>query len=161
MKGSTKVIKELNDALSAELTAIVQYMVQAEMQNNWGYGRLGDVTKKRAIQEMRHAEGLIERIIFLDANPDVKVTLTPRIGKNVQSHLETDFEDELDAIKQYNASAAVCVREGDNGSRELFEEMIEDEEKHSLYLGGQLHTIREAGIENYLAAQMDSEEKGS
>src|SRR5437016_9761971 len=92
---------------------------------------------------------------------DLKVTLTPRIGKNVQSHLETDFEDELDAIKQYNASAAVCVREGDNGSRELFEEMIEDEEKHSLYLGGQLHTIREAGIENYLAAQMDSEEKGS
>jgi bacterioferritin len=161
MKGSARVIKELNDALSAELTAIVQYMVQAEMQNNWGYGHLGEVTKKRAIQEMRHAEGLIERIIFLDASPDVKVTLTPRIGKNVQAHLETDLQDELDAVKQYNASAAVCVREGDNGSRELFEEMIEDEEKHSLYLEGQLHTIREAGIENYLAAQMDGEEEGS
>ncbi|HYL14166.1 MAG TPA: bacterioferritin [Terriglobales bacterium] len=159
MKGSARVIKELNDALSAELTAIVQYMVQAEMQNNWGYGHLGEVTKKRAIQEMRHAEGLIERIIFLDASPDVKVTLTPRIGKNVQAHLETDLQDELDAVKQYNASAAVCVREGDNGSRELFEEMIEDEEKHSLYLEGQLHTIREAGIENYLAAQMDGEEE--
>jgi bacterioferritin len=160
MKGSAKVIKELNAALSAELTAIVQYMVQAEMHANWGYGRLAAITKKRAIEEMRHAEGLIERIIFFDTTPEVSIALVPRIGKNVKAHLETDLADELDAVKQYNAAAAVCVGAGDNGSRELFEKMIHDEENHSLYLEGQLHTIQEAGIENYLATQMDGEDAG-
>lgn len=160
MKGSAKVIKELNAALSAELTAIVQYMVQAEMHANWGYGGLAAITKKRAIEEMRHAEGLIERIIFFDTTPDVSVALTPQIGKNVKAHLETDLADELDAVKQYNAAAAVCVSEGDNGSRELFEKMIRDEENHSLYLEGQLHIIKEAGIENYLATQMDGDGAG-
>jgi len=155
MKGSKAVIRELNAALSAELTAIVQYMVQAEMQNNWGYPRLGAVTKKRAIEEMHHAEGLIERIIFLDAAPTVEVALTPKIGKDVSSHLQADLDDELDASKQYNAAAAVCVKEGDNNSRDLFEKMIKDEEGHTLYLEGQLHAIQEMGIENYLAEQMN------
>lgn len=159
MQGNEKVINELNTALNAELTAIVQYMVQAEMHNNWGYGRLGEITKRRAIEEMHHAEGLIERILFLDSNPEVDVKLTPRIGKDVKSHLETDYQDELDAVKQYNAAAAVCVREGDNGSRELFEKMIKDEERHSLYLEGQLQAIQDTGIENYLATQMDNEKK--
>jgi bacterioferritin len=160
MKGSAKVIKELNAALGAELTAIVQYMVQAEMHANWGYGGLAAITKKRAIEEMRHAEGLIERIIFFDTTPEVSVALKPQIGKNVKAHLETDFADELDAIKQYNASVAVCVSEGDNGTRELFEKMIHDEENHSLYLESQLGIIKEAGIENYLATQMDAEDAG-
>lgn len=159
MQGNEKVVKELNAALNAELTAIVQYMVQAEMHNNWGYGRLGEITKRRAIEEMHHAEGLIERILFLDSNPEVDVKLIPRIGKDVKSHLETDYQDELDAVKQYNTAAAVCVREGDNGSRDLFEKMIKDEERHSLYLEGQLQAIQDTGIENYLATQMDSEKK--
>lgn len=159
MKGSAKVIKELNAALSAELTAIVQYMVQAEMHNNWGYAGLGAITKHRAIEEMRHAEGLIERILFLDTTPTVDVALIPKIGKNVKSHLETDLQDELDAVKQYNASAAVCVREGDNGTRDLFEKMIKDEERHTDYLEAQLHSIREMGIDNYLAQQMEGEER--
>jgi bacterioferritin len=159
MKGNAKVIKELNAALSAELTAIVQYMVQSEMHVNWGYAGLGAVTKKRAFEEMHHAEGLIERILYLDSNPEVDVTLKPRIGANVKAHLETDYEDEVDAIKQYNAAAAVCVKEGDNGSRDLFEKMIKDEENHSLYLEGQLHAIRETGIENYLSMQMEAEDK--
>src|ERR1700750_3001377 len=103
MKGSAKVIQELNAALSSELTAIVQYMVQAEMHANWGYRGLSAITKKRAIEEMRHAEGLIERIIFFDSTPEVSVALQPQIGKNVKAHLETDLADELDAVKQYNA----------------------------------------------------------
>jgi bacterioferritin len=160
MKGSNAVIRELNAALSAELTAIVQYMVQAEMQNNWGYSKLGAVTKKRAIEEMRHAEHLIERIIFFDSAPTVDIALTPRIGKNVKAHLQTDLADELDASKQYNAATAVCVKEGDNVSRELFEKMIQDEERHTLYLESQLRALGEMGIENYLATQMDGEESG-
>jgi len=154
MKGSNKVIKELNAALSSELTAIVQYMVQAEMHNNWGYRGLGETTKKRAIEEMRHAEGLIERLLFLDSTPSVDVALKPRIGKTVKAHLETDLEDEHDAVRQYNDAAAVCVDEGDNGTRELFEKMIKDEERHTDYLEAQLHSIGEVGIDNYLAQQM-------
>ena len=155
MKGSAKVITELNAALSAELTAIVQYMVQAEMHANWGYGGLSAITKKRAIEEMHHAEGLIERILFLDGMPSVDVALTPRIGKNVKAHLETDYQDEVDAVKQYNAAAEVCVTDNDNGSRDLFEKMIKDEERHANYLEGELHSIREMGVENYLSQQMD------
>jgi bacterioferritin len=160
MKGSAKVIKELNAALSSELTAIVQYMVQAELHANWGYGKLAGITKKRAIEEMHHAEGLIERLVFFDSVPDVSVSLNPQIGKTVKSHLETDLTDELDAVKQYNASAAVCVQEGDNGTRELFEKMIHDEENHSQYLESQLGIIKEAGIENFLSQQMEGEESG-
>ena len=150
MNGSDKVIRELNAALSAELTAIVQYMVQAEMHANWGYGGLSAITKKRAIEEMHHAEGLIERILFLDGMPSVDVALTPRIGKNVKAHLETDYQDEVDAVKQYNAAAEVCVTD-----RDLFEKMIKDEERHANYLEGELHSIREMGVENYLSQQMD------
>lgn len=155
MKGSDKVIRELNAALSAELTAIVQYMVQAEMHANWGYGGLSAITKKRAIEEMHHAEGLIERILFLDGMPSVDVALTPRIGKNVKAHLETDYQDEVDAVKQYNAAAKTCVSDNDNGSRDLFEKMIKDEERHANYLEGELHSIKEMGVENYLSQQMD------
>ena len=160
MKGSTRVIQELNAALSAELTAIVQYMVQAEMHANWGFAGLSAVTKRRAIEEMHHAERLIERIIFFDATPDVGVALKPQIGKNVKAHLETDLTDELDAVKQYNASVAVCRAEGDNGTRELFEKLIHDEENHSRYLESQLGIIQEAGIENYLATQMGGDKPG-
>jgi len=160
MKGSAKVLKELNAALSSELTAIVQYMVQAELHANWGYGKLSAVTKKRAIEEMQHAEGLIERIVFFDSVPEVAVSLKPQIGKNVTSHFQADLADETDAVKQYNASAAICAAEGDNGTRELFEKMIHDEERHSLYLESQLGIIKEAGIENFLSMQMGGEGEG-
>jgi bacterioferritin len=103
---------------------------------------------------MRHAEGLIERILFLDSAPTVDVALTPRIGNSVEAHFKADLADELDAIKQYNAAVAVCDREGDNGSRELFKRMIKDEEGHTDYLEAQLRIIQEVGIENYLATQM-------
>jgi bacterioferritin len=154
MRGSEKVINELNRALSAELTAIVQYMVQAEMCDAWGYEKLPAATKKRAIEEMRHAEGLIERVIFLEGKPAVAVPLHPEIGDDPKAQLDLDLRDEADAVKQYNAAAAACAAEGDNGSRELFLKMIQDEERHADYLETQLGLTRELGVQNYLSNQM-------
>jgi len=157
MKGNDQVIAQLNAALKSELTAIVQYMVQAETNHNWGYTALGDYLKHRAIEEMRHAEGVIERIVFLDSVPVVNVTLSPVLGTNVQQQLEADLKDEKDAVVQYNAAINVCVESGDNGSRELFERMVKDEERHTDILESQLHSIEEMGIQNYLAQQLHSE----
>jgi bacterioferritin len=154
MKGNEKVISELNAALSSELTAIAQYMVQAEMCQNWGYKRLGDFTNKRAIEEMKHAEGLIERILYLDGMPEVSIALKPQIGKNVKEQLEIDLKDELDASVQYNNSVKICHANGDGGSRELFEHMIQDEERHADWLESQLQAISDMGIGNYLAEQV-------
>lgn len=154
MRGSEAVIKELNDALSSELTAIVQYMVQSEMCDNWGYKRLAGITKKRAIEEMMHAEHLIERILFLDGMPAVNVPLKPQPGTGVKSQFEIALKDELDAIKEYNDAIRVCQGEGDNGTKELFEKLLKDEEAHADYLETQLFTIEEIGIANYLTEQM-------
>jgi len=154
MHGDKKVIEQLNAALSAELTAIVQYMVQAEMCDSWGYHRLGGLTKARAIQEMHHAEGLIERIIFLDGTPSVDIPLTPRVGTSVQQQLETDYADEEGAVRQYNDAAKICRAVGDNGSKDLFEKMIGDEERHADFLEQQLHSINEMGIGAYLSQQL-------
>jgi bacterioferritin len=154
MRGNEKVIEQLNAALSSELTAIVQYMTQSEMCNNWGYTRLGDRTKHRAIEEMKHAEGLIERIIFFDSIPEINVGLKPRLGKNVEEQMKINLEDELDAVRQYNEAAKVCVQAKDDGSRVLFEHMIEDEERHVDYLESQLQSIKDMGIQNYLAQQL-------
>jgi len=154
MRGNEKVIEQLNAALSAELTAIVQYMVQAELCDNWGYKRLGALTKKRAIEEMRHAEGLIERIVFLDSNPEVKVALRPQIGANVKEHLEIDLKDEVEASEQYNNAVKICVTAADDGSRTLFEKMIQDEEHHVDFLEAQLQAIKDMGIANYLSEQL-------
>jgi bacterioferritin len=156
MQGSEKVIKQLNAALSAELTAIVQYMTQSEMCQNWGYRRLGDLTKGRAMEEMRHAEGLIERIIFLDAIPSVDIGLKPQLGTNVQEQMEINLKDETDARRQYNEAVRICVDESDDGSRALFQRMILDEERHADFLEAQLHSIKEMGIANYLAQQLGS-----
>jgi bacterioferritin len=154
MRGNEKVIAQLNAALSSELTAIVQYMTQSEMCQNWGYKRLGQRTKARAIEEMKHAEGLIERVIFLDEVPSVDVALKPQLGRNVQQQLEVNLKDEHDAVRQYNQAVKVCVEAGDEGSRVLFEQMIKDEERHVDYLEAQLHSIEEMGIANYLAEQL-------
>jgi len=156
MRGNKKVINELNRALSAELIAVVKYMVQAEMSKAWGYGKLAAATKKRAIEEMRHAEGLIERIVYLDGKPAVDVPLTPKIGDDPKAQLELDFKDEADAIRQYNVAMAVCVAEGDNGTRQLFLKMLHDEEQHADYLEAQLGLISQLGIQNYLAGQLQS-----
>jgi bacterioferritin len=154
MLGDSKVLEQLNTALASELTAIAQYMAQSEMCQGWGYARLGGLTKARAIEEMKHAEGLIERIIFLDGIPAVNVALIPKLGTNPKTQLEIDLADELDAVKEYNAAIKICSQAGDDGSRSLFESMLKDEEHHADFLEAQLHTIKEMGIELYLAQQM-------
>jgi bacterioferritin len=154
MRGNEKVIEQLNAALSAELTAIVQYMVQAEMCESWGYPRLAGLTKARAIEEMHHAEGLIERIIFLEGTPSVDIPLTPKVGATVQQQLETDYADEEGAVREYNDAAKICREVGDAGSKDLFEKMIQDEERHADFLEQQLHSIKEMGIGAYLAQQL-------
>jgi bacterioferritin len=155
MRGDPKVIEQLNTALSAELTAVVQYMVQAEICENWGYGRLAGITKARAIEEMHHAEGLIERIIFLDGTPEVAIPLTPDIGANVQQQLEADLTSETGAIKEYNEASAICREAGDAGSKDLFDRLLQAEEKHADFLEAQLHSVKEMGIGPYLAQQMN------
>jgi bacterioferritin len=154
MRGDQKVIEQLNAALSAELTAIAQYMVQAEMCESWSYKRLAGLTKARAIEEMHHAEGLIERIIFLDGTPAINIPLTPKVGTTVQQQLEFDYADEEDAVRQYNDAARLCREVGDAGSKDLFEKMIQDEERHADFLEQQLHSIKEIGIGAYLSQQL-------
>jgi bacterioferritin len=156
MRGNEKVIEQLNLALCAELTAIAQYMVQAEICENWGYGRLAGLTKARAIQEMKHAETLIERIVFLDGVPNVAVPLTPEIGANVQQQLEADLASEAGAIREYNDASAICREAGDAGTKDLFDRLIHDEEGHADFLEAQLHAIQEMGIGPYLAQQLGS-----
>jgi bacterioferritin len=154
MRGNDKVIEELNKALAAELNAIAQYMVHAEMCHNWGYQRLGAHVKKQALDEMKHAEGLIERILFLEGAPQVNLALAPRIGQTVKAQIENDLAGELEAVHQYNAAVRVCVEAGDNATRELFERMVTDEERHADFLETQLSMIAGIGLDNYLAQQL-------
>jgi bacterioferritin len=137
------------------MTAVVQYMVQAETCENWGYGRLAGLTKARAIEEMRHAEALIERIIFFDAVPNVNVPLTPTLGSDVPQQLEAGLTDETNAIREYNDAILACAQAGDAGSKDLFERLLHDEERHADFLEAQLHSIKEMGIGPYLAQQMN------
>ncbi len=155
MRGNEKVIEQLNTALSSELTAIVQYMTQSEMCQNWGYTKTAGLTKARAIEEMKHAEALIERIIFLDAVPVVGVGLKPQLGKNVNEQMEINVKDEKDAVAEYNAAAQLCLDMKDNGSRDLFERLLKDEERHVDFLESQIHSINEMGIANYLSQQIE------
>jgi bacterioferritin len=154
MLGNKQVLDALNAALSSELTAIAQYMAQSEMCSNWGYDRLADITKARAIEEMKHAEGLIERIIFLDGTPAVNVALKPNLGTNAQTQIEIDLADELGAVKEYNEAVKLCMEVKDDGTRTLFEGMIKDEERHVDLLESQLHSIKEMGLELFLSKQM-------
>lgn len=154
MKGNDKVIELLNAALSDEMSASVQYMVQAEMCENWGYERLAGLTKARAIEEMRHAERLIERVLFLDGTPNVTVPLTPRVGATVPEQLEIDLEDETNAVKMYNDAAKTCREAADAGSKDLFESLLHDEERHADFLEAQLNSIKVLGLGTYLSQQL-------
>jgi bacterioferritin len=141
MKGDEKVIAILNEALKAELTAINQYFLHAEMCENWGYERMAKHTRKESIEEMHHAEILMERILLLD-------------GQNLKQQLESDLQLEYTAVKRLNDGIKASVAAGDNGSRELMEKILLDEEHHIDWLEGQLHAIKEMTYENYLAQQL-------
>jgi bacterioferritin len=158
MKGNAKVLKELNSALQEELTAINQYFLHAEMCENWGYKKLSDYIKKQSIDEMKHAEVLIERILFLDGSPSMQ-PLELNIGGNVRGMLESDLALEVSAVKQYNAAVQVATDEKDNGSRDLLVTLLKDEEDHVDWLEAQMHLIKELGYERYLTMQMGEEEE--
>jgi bacterioferritin len=154
MKGNEKIIAVLNKFLADELTAISQYMVHSEMCANWGYDKLHKAVEKRAIGEMKHAEKLIGRILFLEGQPAVSQLNKMNIGATVEEQLKYDLEAEAGAIKAYNDGIRLCLELGDNGTRELIEDNLEDEEEHLDWLEAQLDQIHQMGLPNYLLAQV-------
>jgi bacterioferritin len=157
MKGNEKVLEQLNRALREELTAINQYFVHAEMDEDWGYERLAHSMKKISIDEMKHAETLIERILFLDGTPQME-PLALNIGKNVKEALLSDLKLEHEAVVLYNEAARIATENGDHGSRDLFVKVLRDEEKHVDWFEAQLYEVDEMGYERYLSTQ-NKEEK--
>ena len=155
MKGDPKVIDYLNEVLKGELTAINQYFLHAEMMENWGYKKLASYTRRESIDEMKHAEALIERILFLDGIPTMDELFPLRIGETVKQQFENDLKVELDAVPRLNRAINTSVEAADNGSRDLFEKILTDEEQHVDFLEAQLHLIKEIGYDNYLALQME------
>ncbi|MFZ5809566.1 MAG: bacterioferritin [Chloroflexota bacterium] len=153
MKGNEKILQRLNELLADELTAINQYIVHSEMCADWGYEKLHDANEKRAIDEMRHAEKLIGRIIFLEGKPIVSQLNKIHIGEDVEKQLKSDWEAESGAIKMYNDSIRLAVEVGDNGSRDLLEEILEDEENHIDWIEAQLDQIDQMGLQVYLGEQ--------
>jgi bacterioferritin len=154
MKGNDKIIDTLNVQLADELTAVNQYMVHSEMCANWGYEKLHKATEKRAIDEMKHAEKLIARLLFLEGMPIVSNLNKITIGPDVQTQLKNDWNAEAGAIKAYNDAIRLAVEVGDNGTRELFESILKDEEDHIDWLEAQLDQIAQMGIQNYLVEQL-------
>jgi bacterioferritin len=154
MKGKPKIIEKLNALLADELTAINQYIVHSEMCANWGYERLHEAIEKRAITEMKHAEKLIERILFLDGTPIVSKLNKIEIGSDVKAQFENDLDAERMAVQAYNEGIQLAVESGDNGTRALLESILTDEEDHVDWLEAQLAQIEQIGIENYLTEQM-------
>ena len=157
MRGNPKVIGELNAALKEELTAISQYFLHAEMCENWKYSKLADYIKKQSIDEMKHAEVLIERILFLDGTPNLTELLHLKVGQNVREQIDNDLKLELAAVEMYNNSIRIAREEGDNASRELFEKLLADEEMHVDWLEAQVHQMKEMGYERYLSQQIREE----
>ena len=156
MKGKPEVIEILSKMLKEELGALNQYMLHAEMQNNWGYKRLYKETKKQAIGEMKHAEKLIERILFLEGIPNLAELPKLTIGKDVKQQLTNDLALEKGAVADYNAAVAATRKAGDNVSADLLDQLLHDEEQHVDHLETQLSLIEQLGYENYLAQQLNA-----
>ena len=154
MKGKAEVIEILSKMLKEELGALNQYMLHAEMQNNWGYKGLYGATKKQAIGEMKHAEELIERILFLEGMPNLADLPKLNIGKDVKHQFENDLALEKGAVADYNAAVAAARKAGDNVSADLLDELLHDEEEHVDYLETQLGLIEQLSLENYLAQKL-------
>ncbi|HNX18920.1 MAG TPA: bacterioferritin [Acidobacteriota bacterium] len=150
MKGNSNLIETLNNLLAEELTAINQYMVHSEMCDNWGYEKLHAAIEKIAIDEMKHAEKLIGRILFLEGTPTVSKLNQMHIGKNVQEIVTADLTGEVDAIKSYNTGIRLAVEVGDNGTRDLLTAILKDEEGHLDWEEAQRDQIEQMGLANYL-----------
>jgi bacterioferritin len=159
VKGNPKVIAVLSEVLKAELRAINQYFLHAEMCENWGYENLAKRTRVESIEEMQHAEKLIEHILYLDGTPNMSDYFKINIGPNVKAQREFDLQVKYEAVKRLKEGIETCVKAGDNGSRGLLQGILTDEEAHIDWLEGQLHAIGEMGLQNYLAQQLHAEKE--
>jgi bacterioferritin len=154
MKGNDRVLDTLNNLLADELTAISQYMLHASMCGNWGYEKLHQAVEKRSIDEMKHAEMLLDRILFLEGTPIVSNLHKMMIGARVEFQLANDLEAEVRAVKAYNDGIRLTAELGDNGSRDLLVSILKDEERHLDWLEAQLDQIDQISLQNYLLAQI-------
>jgi bacterioferritin len=154
VQGSATIIEALNEILTAELTTINQYFIHAKMDANWGYEHLAEKINHESIDEMKDADSIIERILYLDGVPNMQRLGAVKVGETVLEQLELALETEIDAISRYNRVITLCVAEGDNGTRDLLERQLVGEEEHADWLESQLDLIRQVGIENYLAQQI-------
>jgi bacterioferritin len=154
MKGNAKLLEALNEILTGELTGINQYFVHAKMCANWGYKRLAEVNRQESIGEMKHAEELIERILYLEGVPNMQRLEKVRVGETVPEQIKLDHGLEVVAVGRLNKAIALATEVGDNGSRELLEEILVSEEEHIDWLEAQLDLIEQVGVENYLAQQI-------
>ena len=155
MQGQPQIIELLNEVLTAELTAVNQYFGHSRIQKNWGYKRLADHSYEESIDEMKHADTLIERILYLDGMPNLQRLGSVRLGENPVEQFQLDLEMEREAVERLNNGIALCVSLGDNGTRELLADMLTSEEDHVDWLETQLHLVDKLGAELYLAEQMD------
>jgi bacterioferritin len=156
MKGKPEVLEVLTKMLREELGAISEYMVHAEMCENWGYPRLAKHVKQQSVSEMKHAEALIERILYLEGTPNLNDLPKLNIGKDVKQQLQNDLALEVNAVAEYNDAVAAAQKAGDNGSAELLKKLLLDEEEHVDFLETQLGIIKDIGLENYLSEQAEA-----
>lgn len=158
MKGDPRVIDALNEILTGELTAINQYFLHARMCKNWGYDRIAHIVYKESIDEMKHSQRLVDRILFLEGIPNLQKLGKINVGETVPEQFESDLKLEHQALNNLRAAIKVCFEAPDHVSRELFEHILEDEEEHVDWLETQLGLIKELGLQNYLAEQLKHEE---
>jgi bacterioferritin len=156
MHGDARAIEALNDVLTAELTAVNQYFIHAKMSSSWGYERRGAHVRDESIDEMRHAERIIDRILYFEGTPNMQRLFPVRVGETVVEQLELDLAVEHEAVPRLNRAIERCVELGDNGTREMLAEILVSEEEHVDWLETQLETIRQIGAELYLSQQLRS-----
>ncbi|GIW41953.1 MAG: bacterioferritin [Candidatus Binatia bacterium] len=154
MKGDPTLIEALNEILTGELTGINQYFAHARMCEHWGYKRLAEVTRKESLEEMKHADELIERILYLEGVPNVQRLGKVQIGQTVPEQLRLDLALESEAVGRLNRTIALAREKGDHGTCELLEKILRSEEEHVEWLEAQLNLIRQIGEQNYLAQQI-------
>jgi bacterioferritin len=154
MQGDPRIVELLNEVLTAELTAVNQYFLDAKMFDNWGYQRLGERFRTESIDEMKDADHLVERLLYLDGHPNLQRLGTIRTGESPVEKLTLALALEQEAIERLNRGIAVCVEQSDNGSRELLAEILKGEEDHADWLEGQLALVEQLGEVHYLAQQV-------
>tara|TARA_B100000029_G_scaffold485747_1_gene539385 strand:+ start:260 stop:730 length:471 start_codon:yes stop_codon:yes gene_type:complete len=154
MQGDAEVIEFLNEALTAELTAINQYFIHAKMCENWGYLRLAEKNREESIDEMKDAETLMDRILFLEGVPNMQRYGNVLVGETVPEQFEVDLQLEYAAVERYNRGIALCIEKNDGGTREILEHLLVGEEEHADWLEAQQQVIADIGIQNYLSEQL-------